>query len=63
MSGISPQQKEGSSIKEEEEEKKRSKDWKAKEVKPHLKSSMFQKEKRKRGWQLQAARRDSIEIK
>jgi hypothetical protein len=37
MSGISSQQKEGSL------EKKGSKDWKAKEVKPHMKSSMLQK--------------------
>jgi hypothetical protein len=43
--------------------RKRSKDWKAKEVKPHLKRSMFQKEKRKRGWDLQATGRDSIERK
>jgi hypothetical protein len=35
--------------KKKDPQKKRSKDWKAKEVKPHLKSSMFQKEKRKRG--------------
>jgi hypothetical protein len=33
-------------------EKKQSKDWKAKEVKPHLKSFMFQKEKGNRGWDL-----------
>jgi hypothetical protein len=38
MGGISPQQKEGSSKK-----RKRNKDWKAKEVKHHLKSSMFKK--------------------
>jgi hypothetical protein len=48
---------------QEQEEKKRSKDWKANEVKPHLKSSMFQKEKRNRGWDLQAVGRYSIEIK
>jgi hypothetical protein len=40
MSGISPQQKKNPRKKE------RSKDWKAKEVKPHLKSSMFQRKKR-----------------
>jgi hypothetical protein len=39
MSGISSQQKEGSSKKSE-----RSKDWKAKEVKPHMKSSIYKKE-------------------
>jgi hypothetical protein len=43
--------------------RKRGKDWKAKEVKPDLKSSMFQKEKRKRGWDVHATRKDSIEIK
>jgi hypothetical protein len=39
--------------------KKRSKDWKAKEVKPHLKSYMSLE--RKKGWDLQAVGRDSIE--
>jgi hypothetical protein len=41
--------------------RERSKDWKAKEVKPHLKSSMFQR--KKRGWDLQATRSDSIKRK
>ncbi len=45
--------KEGSS-------KKRSKDWKAKEVKPHMKKLHVSK---KRGWNLQAAGRDSIKRK
>jgi hypothetical protein len=31
----------------EKKTKKRSKDWKAKQVKPHLKSSMFKKKRRK----------------
>jgi hypothetical protein len=44
--------------------KKGSEDWKEKkEVKPHLKSSMFWEEERKRGWNLQAAGRDSIKRK
>ncbi len=43
MSGISPQQKEGSSEKGWKRKKKGSKDWKAKEVKPHMKISMLQK--------------------
>jgi hypothetical protein len=59
MSGISPQQK-----KDPKKREKRSKDWKAKEVKPHLKGSMSPKiEKKKRGWDLQAIGRDSIERK
>jgi hypothetical protein len=37
MSGISPQQK------KDPKKRERSKDWKEKEVKPHLKSSMFKK--------------------
>jgi hypothetical protein len=49
--------------KEKKRKRKRSKVWKAKEVKPHMKSSMYKKERRKRGWNLQAARRDSIERK
>jgi hypothetical protein len=40
-----------------------SNDWKAKEVKRHMKSSMFQKERRKRGWNLQAVGRDFVERK
>jgi hypothetical protein len=40
-------------------EKKRSKDCKAKEVKPHMKSSMLQKKR----WNLQAAGRDFIKRK
>jgi hypothetical protein len=43
--------------------KKGSKDWKEKEVKPQLKSSMFWEKKRKRWWNLQAAGRDSIKRK
>jgi hypothetical protein len=53
MSGISPQQK-------KDPKKEMSKDWKAKEVKHHLKISMFQK---RRGWDLHAAGRDSIKRK
>jgi hypothetical protein len=41
MSGISPQQK-----KDPQKGRESSKDWKAKQVKPHLKSSMFQRKKR-----------------
>jgi hypothetical protein len=48
--------KEGSLKRESE----RSKDWKAKEVKPHLKTSMFLK---KGGWDLHVAGRDSIKRK
>jgi hypothetical protein len=48
--------KEGSS-------EKRSKDWKEKEVKPQLKSSIFWEKKRKIGWNLEAAGRDSIKRK
>jgi hypothetical protein len=48
--------KEGSSKKRERE---RNKDWKGKEVKPQLKSAMFWENKR--GWNLHAAGRDSIE--
>jgi hypothetical protein len=63
MSGISPQQKKDPRKKEKKREK-RSKDWKAKEVKPHMKKVHVSKgEKKKRGWNLQAARRDSIERK
>jgi hypothetical protein len=61
MSGISPQQKEG--YLKRRRKRKRSKNWKAKEVNPHLKSSIFQKEKRNKGWDLETSRRDSIEIK
>jgi hypothetical protein len=47
MSGISPQQK---TDPKKKKKVKRSKDLKAKEVKPHLKSSMSPKrEKKKRG--------------
>jgi hypothetical protein len=53
MSGISPEQK-----KDPKEKKRGSKDWKEKEVKAQLKSSMFWEKKRKRGWNLQAAGRD-----
>jgi hypothetical protein len=52
------QAKEGSSKK-----RRGTKDWKEKEVKPQLKSSMFSEKKRKRGWNLQATRRDSIKRK
>jgi hypothetical protein len=54
---------------EKEKERKRKKggkDWKAKEVKPspHMKKFHVSKgEKKKRGWNLQAAGRDSIERK
>jgi hypothetical protein len=41
--------------------RERSKDWKEKEVRPQLESSMFWK--KKRGWNLQAAGRDSIKRK
>jgi hypothetical protein len=41
MSGISPQQK------KDPQEKKGSKDWKEKEVKPQLKSSIFWEKKRR----------------
>jgi hypothetical protein len=62
MSGISPQQKEGSSKKRRNRKEKGARIEK-KKVEPHLKSSMFQKEKkRKRKRDLQAAGRDSIEI-
>jgi hypothetical protein len=54
MSGISSQQKEGSL------KKRGSKDWKAKEVKPHMKKLHVSK---KGGWNLQAAERDSIKRK
>jgi hypothetical protein len=43
MSGISPQQK-----KDPKKREKRSKDWKAKEVKPHLKGSMSPKIEKKK---------------
>jgi hypothetical protein len=43
--------------------KKKKQGLKSKWGEPHLKTSMFQKEKRKRGWDLQAVGRDSIEIK
>jgi hypothetical protein len=46
MSGISPQQKKNP---KKQRKRKRTKDCKAKEVKTDLKSSMFQKEKTKRG--------------
>jgi hypothetical protein len=55
MSGISPSKRR---ILE-----KKSKDSKEKEVKPQLKSSNFWEEERKRGWNLQAARRDSMKRK
>jgi hypothetical protein len=42
-------------------EKEKSKDWKAKEAKPDLKSSMFQK--KERGWDLQVVGRDSMKRK
>jgi hypothetical protein len=42
---------------------KRSKDWKENEVKPQLKSYRFWEKKRKRGWKVQAAERDSIKRK
>jgi hypothetical protein len=45
---------------QKKEKREGSKDWKAKEVKPHMKSSMY---KKKRGWNLQAAGRDSIKRK
>ena len=48
--------------KKREKEKNRSKDWKAKEVKPHMKKLHVSKGE-KRGWNLQAAGRDSIERK
>jgi hypothetical protein len=58
--------KEGSSKKRErkkgKEKEKRSKDLKAKEVKPHMKKLHVSKGE-KRGWNLQAAGRDSIERK
>jgi hypothetical protein len=69
MSGISPQQKKDpqrknrDKKKERKRKKKGSEDWKAKEVKPHLKSSMFQRKRKKGGWNLQATRRDSIKRK
>jgi hypothetical protein len=49
--------------KREKWEKRGSKDWKEKEVKPQLKSSMFWEGKRNGGWDLQAVGRDSIERK
>jgi hypothetical protein len=71
MSRISHQQKKDPEKKrkkgrdkKEEKKKKRSKDWKAKEVKPHMKKLHVSKgEKKKRGWNLQAAGRDSIKRK
>jgi hypothetical protein len=43
------------------EKRERSKDWKAKEVKPHLKK--LHVSKKGRGWDLQAAGRDSVKRK
>jgi hypothetical protein len=70
MSEISPQQKKELQKKERKkrekgrEERKKSKDWKAKEVKPHMKKLHVSKEeKKKRGWNLQAIGKDSIERK
>jgi hypothetical protein len=48
--------------KKRKREKERSKDWKAKELKPHMKKLHVSKGE-KRGWNLQAAGRDSIERK
>jgi hypothetical protein len=65
-SNLSPA-KEGSPKKQKKRTRKRrrkkgSKNWKAKEVKPHIKKIHISKRK-KRGWNLQAAGRDSIKRK
>jgi hypothetical protein len=59
-----PSKKKNPRKKKERKRNKRSKDWKAKEVKPHMKKLHVSKgENKKRGWNLQAAGRDSIERK
>jgi hypothetical protein len=67
MSGISPQQKKDPQKKERKKKKKEKKGARIEKQKRWnlmWRSSMFQKEKRKkRGWNLQAAGRDSIKRK
>jgi hypothetical protein len=62
MSGISPQQKEGS-LKKEEKENKNEQGLKNKRGETPFENLHVSKGEKKRGWDLQVAGRDSIEIK